>query len=254
MLILKICNFQLIAIKFQEKSLSFNRVVLLLPKLLAKNLEPFGKHPPVLTELRIELYSKNPLIRNHMLRNHRLLRDNKNDFLTLNKTKIDEIIDDSLISIDVYFHERHDRNRHGGGVLIYIKDTITITYEILQNVDTKFVIIAWHRPPNYKIDDVLYIVKVYKTFYNIETEITRWNRLEGVNCDDLPNQDKNSIVAKLRGFYKQYQSRKLLKHPARTTDKSSTLLDHFATNKPNFITLSGSKSVGFSDDDLVFGI
>ena len=50
-----------------------------------------------------------------------------------------------------------------------------------------------------------------------------------------------------------YQFRQLIKHPTRTTDKFTTLLDHFATNKPNFITLSGSKSIGFSDHDLVFG-
>ena len=43
----------------------------------------------------------------------------------LNETKIDEIVDDSLINIDGYFHERHDRNRHGGGVLIYVEDSIT---------------------------------------------------------------------------------------------------------------------------------
>ena len=81
----------------------------------------------------------------------------------MNETKIDEIVDDSLISIDGYLHERHDRNRHGGGVLIYIKND-TITYERLQNDDTKlcdlekiaiqvkpkcaepFVIITWYRP------------------------------------------------------------------------------------------------------------
>ena len=64
-----------------------------------------------------------------------LLRENKIDILALNETKIDEIVDDSLVSIDGYFHERHDRNRHGGRVHIYIEDTIT--YERLQNGDTK---------------------------------------------------------------------------------------------------------------------
>ena len=108
-----------------------------------------------------------------------------------------------------------------------------------------------NRPPNHKIDDILNIEKVYKTFDKTETEVIT---LGDTNCDDLPDQDKNSIVAKLRGFYKQYQFRQFIKHPTRTTDKSSTLLDHFATNKPNFITLSGSKSIGFSDHDLVFGI
>ena len=107
-----------------------------------------------------------------------LPRDNKIGILAFNETKIDEIADDSLTSIDGYFHERHDRNRHGGGVLIYIKDTIT--YEKIQIDDTKlcdletitiqvkpkcakpFVIIAWYRPPNHKIDDILNIEKCIK--------------------------------------------------------------------------------------------
>ena len=114
-----------------------------------------------------------------------------------------------------------------------------------------FVIIAWYRPLNHKIDDTLNTEKAFKTFDKTETEVII---LGDVNCDDLPDQDKNSIVAKRRGFYKQYQFRQLIKHPTRTTDKSSTLLDHFASNKPNFITLSCSKSIGFSYHDLVFGI
>ena len=75
-----------------------------------------------------------------------------------------------------------------------------------------------------------------------------------LNCDDLPDQDKNSIVAKLRGFYRQYQFRQLIKEPTRTTNRSSILLDHFATNKPDFITSSAAKTVGFSDHDLIFGM
>ena len=75
-----------------------------------------------------------------------------------------------------------------------------------------------------------------------------------LDCDDLPDQDKNNIVAKLRGSYKKYQFRQLIKEPTRTTDRSSILLDHFATNKPDFITSSGTKTVEFSDHDLIFGM
>ena len=41
----KFVTFTLFDIKVLEKSLSFDCVPLLLPKLLAKNLEPGGKHP-----------------------------------------------------------------------------------------------------------------------------------------------------------------------------------------------------------------
>ena len=54
-----------------------------------------------------------------------LLRENKIDILALNEAKISETVCDSLIIIEGYNHEHYDRNRHGGEVLVYIKDTIT---------------------------------------------------------------------------------------------------------------------------------
>ena len=147
-----------------------------------------------------------------------LLRYNNIDILALNETKIDNIVSDSLFSIDGYNHERCDRNRHGGGVLIYIKDTITydrldisksevdsletVAIQIKPKCAKPFVIIAWCRPPKHNINDILNIEKIYKTFDKTHNEIII---MGDSNCDDLPDQDKNSVVAKLRDFYKQYQ-------------------------------------------------
>ena len=78
--------------------------------------------------------------------------------------------------------------------------------------------------------------------------------MEDSNCDGLPDQDKSSIVAKLRAFYKQYQFKQLIRKATRTTNISSTLLNHFATNKPDNIASSGSRTIGFSDHDLIFGM
>ena len=64
-----------------------------------------------------------------------LLRENKIDILALNETKIDEVVSDSLIDIDGYNHERFDRNRHGGGVLVYVKDTITYDRLHMNNLE-----------------------------------------------------------------------------------------------------------------------
>ena len=183
-----------------------------------------------------------------------LLRENKIDILALNETKIDEVVSDTLIGIDGYNHERFDRNRHGDGVLVYVKDTITydrlhvnnleldsletVTIEIKPKCAKSFALIAWYRPPKYNINDILNIEKIYITFNKADKEVLL---IGDSNCDDLPDQDKNSIVAKLRGFYRQYQFKQLIKKPTRTTNKSSTLLDHFATNKPNFIISSAKQ-------------
>ena len=50
----------------------------------------------------------------------------KSTFLHLTKlTKIDETISKCHTKIDGYNHERYDRNRHGGGVCIYINLQLT---------------------------------------------------------------------------------------------------------------------------------
>ena len=44
--------------------------------------------------------------------------------LALNETKLDKNIDDSLVNIDGYTIKRHDRDRQGGVVAIYLKNTL----------------------------------------------------------------------------------------------------------------------------------
>ena len=159
-----------------------------------------------------------PSLLKHKVEIEMLLRENEIDILALNETTICDIVSDSLISIDGYNHERCNRNRHGGGVLVYIKNTIacdklhesdivpdhncteTVTIQIKPKCAKPFAIIAWCRPPNYNTDDRLHIERIYKVHDKTNSEIIIMGNL---NCDDLPDQDKNSIVAKLRGFYRQ---------------------------------------------------
>ena len=88
---------------------------------------------------------------------------------------------------------------------------------------------------------------MYKTFDKTETEVIILGELIVMIYQ---TKIKTVLLPNLGDFINNINS----DNPTRTTDKSSTLLDHFATNKPNFIILSGSRSIGFSDHDLVFGI
>ena len=55
----------------------------------------------------------------------RLVMEEKNiHILAINETKLDEVMPSSLVSVDGYSLERKDRNFFGGGVAIYIKNTI----------------------------------------------------------------------------------------------------------------------------------
>ena len=102
-------------------------------------------------------------------------------------------------------------------VLVYIKNTIaydrlhesdivpdlncieTVTIQIKPKFGKPFAIIAWYRLPNYNTDDILNIERIYKVHDKTNNGIIIMGDL---NCDDLLDQDKNSIVAKLRGFYR----------------------------------------------------
>ena len=194
-----------------------------------------------------------------------LLHDNNIDILALNETKLDPNILKCHTHINGYHHERFDRNRHGGGVCIYIKNTIncevhtdipnneleTICLEIKPKCSKSFVIIAWYRPPKYNALDIDDIKNVYQFFDTKDKEIIF---LGDTNCDDLPEEGKNAVVRNLRNFYREFHMKQLIKKPTRTTNISSTIIDHFATNRPNFIGESGVKTIGFSDHDLIFGM
>ena len=67
------------------------------------------------------------------------LDNNEVDILALNETRLDETIFDSEISIPMYHLIRKDRHRQGGGIVIYLKNTLniqTIEHESLCHLET----------------------------------------------------------------------------------------------------------------------
>ncbi len=94
-----------------------------------------------------------------------MLSDSEIDVFAINESKIDNSVKDSEISIPGYNMIRRDRNRFGGGVVVYIReihsfyerkdlnsdDLEMICIEICKPRSKPFLISAWHRPPNSEI-------------------------------------------------------------------------------------------------------
>ena len=94
------------------------------------------------------------------------LRKKHFDIICLNETLLDETIANNEVLIDGYQIIRKDRIRHGGGVLLYIRDTINcklrsdlmlnslemVTIEVLKPKAKSFLINAWYRPPSSKVE------------------------------------------------------------------------------------------------------
>ena len=82
--------------------------------------------------------------------------------MCINETRLDQTIKNSEVEIHGYDLVRHDRNRHGGGVAIYIRDIIpysernslipdnieAICLEIKKPNTKPILISTWYTPPN----------------------------------------------------------------------------------------------------------
>ena len=84
-------------------------------------------HSSIKGGLKIFCLNINSLTR-HLDEIRIFIEDKQPHILCLNETKIDDSISDDDIEIEGYIVNRKDRNRFGGGVAIYIHNTIQFTY------------------------------------------------------------------------------------------------------------------------------
>jgi len=82
--------------------------------------------------------------------------------LALNETKLDSLYSKELTHIPGYQQVRHDRCCNGGGVSIYIRDSIKLKHrsdipaqelelkciEIESPKSYSFIVLSWYRPPS----------------------------------------------------------------------------------------------------------
>jgi exonuclease III len=109
--------------------------------------------------LKIASFNINSLLR-HVDELRLMLSDSEIDVFAINESKIDNSVNE--ISIPGYNMIRKDRNRFGGGVVVYIReiysfyerkdlnsDDLEMTcIEICKPRSRPFLISAWYRPPN----------------------------------------------------------------------------------------------------------
>ena len=196
----------------------------------------------------------------------RLLVKNKCiDILTINETKIDGKVDDQLIAIDDFSLIRRDRNRQGGGVALYVRNTVgfrprqdfpnklleIICIEVEPPHSNPFIVIAWYRPPS----------EPNSCFDSLQENLSFFDRegkeiiiLGDTNCDFSHANNNPSHVVQLHELYDLFGMTQLIKEPTRVTLDSSTLIDHIATTNCNNIAESGVLEISLSDHYLVYCI
>ena len=205
----------------------------------------------------------------------KLMHDHELDVLGLNETRLSKDIRDSEVSVEGYDIYRHDRDTSGGGVAIYVKDTLShqkredirdpnleiIGIEITHRHAKSYIVLCWYRPPTEGTD-----VSTFEALTNIIKKLDAEGKeiilVGDTNCDYKKPKDCNT--RKLKLIYSEFQFEQLIKdftRVAATTSSnngeistSKTIIDHFSTNRPNFISYSGVIKLGMTDHYMILGI
>ena len=101
--------------------------------------------------------------------------------MAINETKLSKTTPDCLVSIKDFALERKDRNVYGGGVALYVRNTIsykvidTLPQHSLELLCTEaipkhakpFFVVCWYRPPDSSVDkfqDLENVISYLETF------------------------------------------------------------------------------------------
>ena len=165
--------------------------------------------------------------------------------LALNETKPDALYPKELTHIPGYKQVRHDRSCNGGGVSIYIQDSIKFRHqsdipaEELGLISKSFIVLALYKPPS----------DLVNVFTRLEIAISYLDRenkellLLGDTNSDLSNKAAGLIIdgnAKhICNLYQLY------------TLNPPTTIDHIATTCSRNIAGAGACNKSLSDDYMV---
>ena len=186
------------------------------------------------------------------------------DILAINETKLDSDVPLNLISLEGYTWVSKNRNRSGGGVGFYIRNSINfeirsdlnqngievLTIEILKYKSKPFLVSTWYRPPNSPIE----LLTKFENFLQlIDIEEKESIILGDINCD-LLHKDLDHKTKELNFITNLYQYKQLIDEPTRETVNSmKSLIDHFYINREENIMLAGVSKISISDHYLIYG-
>ena len=129
-------------------------------------------------------------------------------------------------------------------------DLEAVRVEINKPHSRPFVIITVYRSPNASTDFFTHFEQLIKTIGNEDKE---FYFLGNLNCGLLKSISDQSTT-KLKSLFEMYQLSQLITEATRATTNSATLTDHFITNKPEKIFMSGVIHTGISDHSLIDAI
>ena len=188
-----------------------------------------------------------------------LLSENKPHIIGINEAKLDHTVIDGEVEIDEYQIIRNDRNSFGGGVALYIHDSVPFAlYDAicsnLESLSIKLnipyvrpILTTIYRPPGGTVDLFPKLEELLKRLEPDDTEIIFMGDL---NCDLFKTNDNDT--KHIKRIYNMFKLRQVINQPTRVPSDTKTLIDHMATNRPDAVSHSGVIACGISDHDMLY--
>jgi retron-type reverse transcriptase len=179
------------------------------------------------------------------------------------ETWLDSSVNDVEVSIPGFHVIRCDRNRNGGGVAIYIRDSIAFNprpdlavdgleatwVELLLPKTKGILICACYRPPTdqsflSKLEESLSKVNPGSEFYVLGDM--------NINIDTYVRNGTSPLKSDYNDILELFDCTHLVTEATRVTQTSSSSIDHIFTNMKDKVRGSGVINCGFSDHLITY--
>ncbi|CAF0861672.1 unnamed protein product, partial [Brachionus calyciflorus] len=177
-------------------------------------------------------------ILNHLVDVDEILSSKLFDLVFFCETKLDDLIPNSFYNHDLYFKIRLDRSRHGGGLVVFIKNSLVVTKSILLDKleliyfqirlkNQKYNFVNSYRSPSVneelfldKLDDFIHTLNLNEPLFIIgDLNMDCLNNANLKIKDFIQNNDLINFVTKPTRISTKFYKK------SNTTKKTTTLID-----------------------------
>ena len=179
-----------------------------------------------------------------------MLHESDIDILGVCETFLNKTINDEIINVYDFIHERKDReactdisSNNGGGILIYLRegldyvrrkdletsDVESFWIEVKIKHTNSFLVCSVYRPPSSTAE--------WSEIFSrqIEKSLAFTDEIYLMGDFNIDIKDRNLCNTKWKHVVETNDLHQLIKEPTRITAHSSTIIDHLYTSKPDFV-------------------
>ena len=180
----------------------------------------------------------------------------------LSESWLDNTVSDVEVDVQGFEIFRKDRNRKGGGVLVYVSkalrpcrrfdlelDGFEAVWIEIRHKRKRMLVCNLYRPPTSNIDWMNKFVDLLDKASDMDLDKVI---LGDFNCDMLKPDQGNST--KLIDIATEFGLDQLITSPTRVTERSSTLIDLLYTVNTDLFTHYGCLDLSISDHSLIYGV